>query len=138
MESTSIGQSRLSRSSLCSQAPGRIRSVTGMNRSSLPRSGINSALFQRECDPIDRQHIGRNPVVDLMGFRVTHNLLETMLNDVLQSLVHFFLAPEKSLAVLHPLEITHCHSAGVGQDVGNDEDAFAVNDLIRQRRAWTV
>ncbi len=76
-------------------------------------SGINAPLLERERDSVDREHVGGNPVIHFMSFRVAHNFVETAFKNILQAVVDFFLAPEKSLAILHPLEVTHCDAAGV-------------------------
>ena len=38
--------------------------------------------------------------------------------------------PEIALAVLHPLEVAGGDAAGVGEDVGNDEDPLVGEDLV--------
>ena len=42
------------------------------------------------------------------------------------------------MAVLHPLEIRDGHAAGIGQDVGDDEYAALVEQLVRLRGGGTV
>src|SRR6516162_7888402 len=80
--------------------------------------GVNPAQLERRGYAVDRQHVSRDTVVDLA------------------------LPPEESLAVLHPLEITHGHAAGVAQNVGYREDPFRIDDRIglpggRAVRAFT-
>jgi len=60
-----------------------------MNRSILPRSGINSALFQREGDPVDGQHVCGDAIVDFVKLRIARYFLETALEDFLEPLIHF-------------------------------------------------
>ncbi len=79
--------------------------------------GVNSAFFQRKRDAVDRQHVRRDAVIHAVSFGVAHHFVETVLHHVLQAFVHFAFAPEKSLAVLHPLEIADRDAAGIGQNV---------------------
>src|ERR1700686_4394403 len=140
MESASMGQGRPiiagPRSLLRDSArpPGNIRIRC---RQFLP-SGIESAFFQSERYGIDRKHIRGDPVVDTVSFRVTHHFLKASLDNILQTLVDFPFAPEISLAVLDPPKIAPRHAAGIGEDVRNDEDVFAIDDLVSHRRARTV
>jgi hypothetical protein len=48
---------------------------------------------------------------------------EGLFHDAHQACVDFILGPEKAGEVLHPLEVTHGHAAGVGDYVGHDEGA---------------
>src|SRR5207248_329464 len=45
---------------------------------------------------------------------------------------------EISLAVLHPLEVAGGHAAGVGEDVGNDEDLLFREDIVGGGGGGTV
>src|SRR5215472_5191954 len=104
--------------------------------------GVNAAQPERRGYAIDRQHVSRDAVIDLVQFRVAHHFVEGILHNVHQAVVHLALPPEESLAVLHPLEITHGHAAGVAQNVGYREDPFRIDDRIglpggRAVRAFT-
>src|SRR6516162_3402684 len=104
--------------------------------------GVNPAQLERRGYAVDRQHVSRDTVIDLVQFCVAHHFVEGILHDVHQALVDLALPPEESLAVLHPLEITHGHAAGVAQNVGYREDPFRINDRIglpggRAVRAFT-
>src|SRR6266850_7104076 len=101
-------------------------------------SGIKSALFQSARYAVNRKHICGDSVVNPMSFRVTHNFLKAVFNYLLQPLVDFPFSPEISLAVLDPFKIAHRHAAGIGENVRDDEYAFAVDDLVRHRRAGPV
>ena len=63
---------------------------------------------------------------------------EGALHDDLELFVDLAFFPEKILQVLHPLEVADGDTAGVGQDVGNDEDALAVQDVVGHRRHRAV
>ena len=66
-----------------------------------------------------------------LRLRVAYHFVEAVLHDIFEPLVDLTLAPEETLAVLHPLEITDGDTAGIGQDIGNDEDTFGVEHLVR-------
>ena len=56
----------------------------------------------------------------------------------LEALVHFLLFPEVAVAVLDPFEVRRRDAAGVGEDVGNDEDAALVQLLVGLGRRRAV
>ena len=89
-------------------------------------------------DPIDRQHVGGDAVVDAMIFGVLDHVIEAGDHNVFQPLVDHFLFPEIAHAVLNPLEVAAGHPAGVRQDVGDDEDAFAFEYVVGCRRGRAV
>ena len=73
---------------------------------SCPRvSGVNPALPDRVSNSINRQHIGRNAVVHAMSFRVTNNIFERRLHNVLKLFIHDRFFPEISLSILNPFEV---------------------------------
>src|ERR1700720_1051709 len=78
-------------------------------------SGIKSAFLQGVGNAFDRQHVGGNSIIDVMNFRVLYHFLEAPFDNIFQTLVDFPFAPEISLTVLDPLEITHRNAAGVGE-----------------------
>src|ERR1019366_10189882 len=49
--------------------------------------GVDSALADGERHAVDRQHVGRDAVVDMMGLGIAHHGLERLDHDVLQLLV---------------------------------------------------
>jgi len=91
---------------------------------------VNAALADGDSHPINGQHIGSNAVVDVVGLGIADHILEAVAQDGLQLLVDDGFFPEISLAILHPLKITGCHAAGVGQYIGHDEDALLGKDVI--------
>src|SRR5256884_7507804 len=104
--------------------------------------GVNAAQLEDRGYAVDRQHVSRDAVIDLVQFCVAHDLVEGILHNVHQPLVDLALPPEESLAVLHPLEVTHRHATGVAQNVGYGEDPFRIDDRIglpgrRAVRAFT-
>ena len=52
---------------------------------------------------------------------------------LLKPFVHLPFRPKIAHAVLYPLEVGNGNAAGIGQNVGNDEDTFVVQDLIGLR-----
>ena len=79
--------------------------------------GVDAAQLQRAGHAIDRQHVGGDTIIHPVRFRVAHHFIEAVLHHVLQALVHFALAPEKALAILHPLEIADGDAAGIGENI---------------------
>src|SRR6202043_3708524 len=71
--------------------------------------GVNSAKLQSAGDPVDGQHVSSNAVIYFVGFGISDYLVESVFHHVQKPFVHFALAPKKTLAVLHPLEITDRH-----------------------------
>ena len=55
---------------------------------------------------------------------------------LIRRVVHLLLGPEELLEALHPLEVGDRHAAGVGEDVGHDEDAALVEDRVGLER-WS-
>jgi len=51
-------------------------------------------------------------------------------HDVVEALVDFGFGPEVAHAVLDPLEVAGGDAAGVGEDVGDDEDSLVGEDLV--------
>src|ERR1700730_9815099 len=68
-----------------------------------------------------------------MCFGVAYYLFETMVHHILQAFVHFAFAPEKSLAILHPFEITHRNTARIPQNVRDDKNSLTLDNGIRMR-----
>src|SRR5882757_10577886 len=93
-------------------------------------SGVDAALFGGVGYAVDGQHIGCDAVVDVVGAGVGDDVVEAFGHDVVEALVDLGLGPEVAHAVLNPLEITGGDAAGVGEDVGDDEDAFVGEDLV--------
>ncbi len=56
----------------------------------------------------------------------------------LEPVVHFGFGPEVAVAILHPLEIRRRDTAGVGENVGDHEDAPLVQMPVRFRRGRSV
>ena len=67
---------------------------------------------------------------------IVGDVAEGLDHDVLEPLVDLALAPEEAGAVLHPLEVGHGHAAGVGEDVGHDQDALLVRGSRRRAASW--
>src|SRR5271165_3746004 len=72
---------------------------------------VDAALLDGERNAIDRQHIGGDAVVDVVGFGVTDHILEAVAQDGFKLLVDDGFFPEVALAILHPLEVAGRHAA---------------------------
>src|SRR5262245_54038657 len=101
-------------------------------------SSVNAPHPSDVSDPVDRQHIGGDAVVYAVIFGVFDHVVEAGDHNVLQPLVDQVLFPEIAHTVLNPFEVAAGHPAGVRQDVGDDEDAFAFENIIGGRRGRTV
>src|ERR1700677_3317158 len=65
-----------------------------------------------------------------MGFGVGDDIGEAFGHDGVETLVDLGLGPEVAHAVLHPLEVAGGDAAGVGEDVGDDEDSLFGEDVV--------
>ena len=91
---------------------------------------VDAALLDGEGDAVDGEHVGGDAVVDVVGLGVADHVVEAVAQDGFELLVDDGFFPEVALAVLHPLEVAGGDAAGVGQDVGHDEDALFGEDLV--------
>src|SRR5579864_784751 len=85
-------------------------------------------------DALHGQRIGGEPHVDPLVDRRVEDLVEGARDHVVQLGVDLLLLPEEGLQVLHPLEVGDDHTARVGDDVGDQEDAALVEDGVRLGR----
>src|ERR1700730_17673519 len=99
-----------------------------------PRLWVYASHRRRVGYPLDRQRVSSQPHVDALVDRGVEDLVEGPRDDVVQLGVDLLLLPEEGLQVLHPLEIRNDHTARVGDDVRDQEDAALVKDGIRLRR----
>src|SRR6185437_3961045 len=95
--------------------------------------GVNATHADRACDPVNRQHVGRDAVVHLVLVCVLHHRSKARVHDLLQLLVHLRFFPEISLAILHPFEIRNRDPARIRQDVGNHEYALFLENVVGRR-----
>src|SRR5260370_20946434 len=93
-------------------------------------SGVDAALLGGVGYAVDGQHVGCDAVVDVVGGGVGYDVAEAFGHDVVETLVDLGLGPEVAHAVLDPLEVAGGDAAGVGENVGDDEDAFVGEDLV--------
>src|SRR5579885_348965 len=93
-------------------------------RYSAPPLGVDPPQLDRVDHPVQGHHVGRDAVVHVVGFGVVDHSIEGFDHNLLQPLVDRVLIPEEALAVLHPLEIGDRDAAGIGQNIGNDEDTL--------------
>jgi len=59
-------------------------------------------------------------------------------HDSLQSLMHFIFRPIQTCTVLDPLEMAHCSTASINQNIGHDERTIASEDLIGVSFRWAI
>ena len=100
--------------------------------------GVDTALLGGIGDAVNREHIGGDAVVDVVGLRVGDDVAEALGHDVVESLVYLGLGPEVAHAILYPLEVAGGNAAGVGEDVGDDEDLFVGQDFVGDRRGGAI
>src|SRR5262249_2955330 len=85
---------------------------------------VNAAKLQRDSHAVDRQHIGGDVVVHLVGFGIANHLVKGAFHHVQQALVDFAFAPEKALAILDPFEVADSDPAGVAENIRHGENAL--------------
>ena len=101
-------------------------------------SGVDAALLGGVGYAVDGEHVGGDAVVDLVGFGVGEDVVEAVDHNALEALVDFGLGPEVAHAVLDPLEVACGDATGVGEDVGDDEDALLLEDIVGDDGGWAV
>src|SRR4051794_1493409 len=99
---------------------------------------VNTALANGVRDAIDGEHVSRNTVVYVVRFGVANNVFERRAHDVIELFVDDRFLPEISLTILNPFEVRSGYAAGVGENVGDDEDVFVGEDFVGVRGGWTV
>src|SRR5690606_684744 len=78
-------------------------------------------------DPLDQRRAAH---IDAFRIGDLENIVERPGHDLAEPTHDLVLRPEVLLDVLDPLEVTDRHSPGVGEDVGNYEDASLAQDLV--------
>jgi hypothetical protein len=73
-----------------------------------------------------------------VGAGVGDYVVEAFGHDVVEALVDLGFGPEVAHAVLDPFEVAGGDAAGVGEDVGDDEDALVGEDLVGDCGCWAV
>src|SRR5258708_16285508 len=99
---------------------------------------VDAAQLKRTGHPIDRQHVRRDAIVDLVRFGVAYHFIEGVFHHIVQALIDLALAPEEALAVLHPLEIADRNAACIAENIRHGEDALGVDDGVSFPRGWSV
>src|SRR5712692_3455769 len=98
-----------------------------------PRLWIDSPDCRCVRHALYRQRVSREAHVDALVDRGVEDLVERPRDHMVQLGVDLLFLPEEGLQVLHPFEVGHDHAAGVGDDVGHDEDPSLVQDRVRLR-----
>src|SRR5438552_14581084 len=94
------------------------------------RLGIDTAGLEGFGDALNADDVSGGAHVAVMMLLSIFDSVEGLAHDAAKLLVNLVLVPEELLQVLDPLEVGHCHPAGVTQDVGQDNDAAVVQDVI--------
>src|SRR5438309_6182367 len=102
------------------------------------RLGVYASRERGLGDPADRNHVRGRAHVDLVLLRHLEHVVEGLHHDLFQARVDRGLAPEEVLQILHPLEVTHGHAAGVAEDVRDEEHALLVENPIGFGRGGSV
>src|SRR6185503_13147375 len=115
--------------------PTRVSARRGVSHAGSSR--VHPAHARHGRDAADGDDVGGRAHVDLVAQRRLQHGGERLAHLRLETLVHFLLAPEVTVAVLHPLEIRRRHAGAVGENVGHDKDATLRQVLggIGRRRA---
>ena len=108
-------------------------SATDKILDSYSRLGVDAAQFQGPSHSIDGHDVSSDAIAHAVRFRGAHHLVEALIHDVLQALVHFALASEKSLAILYPFKVTDRDATGISENVGNHKDSLLVDNFIGVR-----
>src|SRR6185295_4993903 len=117
---------------------GAPRPARGPPRPRGTASGIHPTQPMHRRHAIDGDDVGGDAGVHLVLLRSGRDLVEGADHDALEAPVHGVLVPEVAAAVLDPLEIAHGHAAGVRQNVGNDENALLLENLVGGGGGGTV
>ena len=112
------------------RAPTVVKQHTASRGKSKKQSGVDATQLQSRSHTVNRQHIGGDAVVDAVEFGIADHLVESAIHHVEEALVDFAFAPEKALAVLNPLEVTHGDAAGIPENIGDGENALGVDDGV--------
>src|SRR5260370_23386611 len=100
--------------------------------------GVDAALLGGVSYAVDGEHVGCDAVVDVVGAGVGDDVVEAFGHDVVETLINLSLGPEVAHAVLDPLEVAGGDAAGVGENVGDDEDALVGENLVGDGGGGTV
>ena len=73
-------------------------------------------------DAIDGQHVRGQAIVHGVLVREANHVVEAVDHDFVQASVDELLVPEEALPILHPLKVGDRDAAGIGENVGYDED----------------
>src|SRR5579884_3563773 len=87
-----------------------------------------AARFEGFGDAADGERIGAEAEVGAVLERGGGDFGEGAAHDGFQAGVDLALGPGEAFLVLHPFEIADDDAAGVGEDVGDDVNALAVED----------
>src|SRR5690242_17931441 len=104
------------------------RQVTTCRMDGPPES--DSTQHPGPSHPRDRQHERGGSQADALAVGHVEDLFETLDHPALLLALDLLERPSEMLEVLDPLEVADDHAPGVGQDVGDDGDLPALEDLV--------
>jgi putative transcriptional regulator len=111
-------------------APGRPPTPRPEHARPVPTSGEDAAAQHGPGDAVDPLDEGGGSHVQAVLLGAGHHALEGVGQHVAEALVDLVQRPHVVLRALDPLEVGDGDAAGVGQDVGEDEDALVLEDLV--------
>src|SRR5262252_627766 len=101
--------------------------MNGLNRSSWE----DAAFLFRLSDSRNTFNKGGRTHIDGLPFGSFECATECADEDVAQSFVYFLQRPRVVLRPLDPFEVRDRHTAGVGQNIRQNENASVAEDLVR-------
>src|ERR1700694_850403 len=87
---------------------------------------------------VHREGVGSGAHRDFAAVGSLADLLVRARHDVSEALVDLALLPEEGLQVLHHLEVGNGYTAGIGDDVRDQEHAFLGEDVVGFRGSGSI
>ena len=109
-----------------------------LRRSQIRRSRVEPTNLSGLRDSTDPKYVRGKTHVDSSVLVNFEDFLECRLHHTLQPIVYILGLPEEVLLILHPLKIRDRYTAGVAQDIRDQEDALFIEDLVGLRCDWPV
>src|SRR6185503_19144342 len=97
-----------------------------------------SSYASRFCHTTDGQNVSASTHVGTVVLGCLVDLVECGLHRLFERFIDLFFSPEERVLILHPLVITHCHAASVGQNIRNQKNSFILEHAIGAGRSWTI
>src|SRR5438132_290227 len=87
---------------------------------------------------IDRQNVCPRPHVSLIALGGVVYRLERGAHRLLERFVDLIFGPEERVLILDPFVIADSHTAGVCENIRNQEYAFFEQHFVGARRRWSI